>query len=162
MLFISLAFLFLLTGKLHESWQAGLALEAAPRDLGCLEMPSGPPCPPPLVKQKRKRWRTSANSCQSCHALCRRLGLDEQLVEIPAETCRPASPPSPLRYHHYLLILYADLFHFTIFSSQSLRDKSLITLKCLKIQLRICDPDWRADRNVTLVIPRGCAPSRPP
>ncbi len=23
------------------------------RDLGCLELPSGPPCPPPLVKQKR-------------------------------------------------------------------------------------------------------------
>lgn len=88
--------------------------------------------------------------------------LTSSWLKYPPRPVALPPPPPPLCYHHYLLILYADLFHFTVFSSQSLRDKSLITLKCLKIQLRICDPDWRADRNVTLVIPRGCAPSRPP
>ena len=102
------------------------------RDLGCLGAAERPSLPASPCQTKEKRWRTSTNSCQSCHALRRRLSLDERLVEIPAETCRPASPP-PVRRRHYLLVLYADLFHFTVFSSAKTllraRDRSLITLR---------------------------------
>lgn len=113
-----------------------------PRLSWAAQQPSLPASP---CHTKEKRWRTSANSCQSCHALCCRRALDKQLVEIPTETCRPAPPaPPPFLYHHYLLILYADLFHFNIFSSLPFlfktllraQDRSLITLNCLKIQLK--------------------------
>lgn len=72
------------------------------RDLGCLVTPPRRPCSPLLVKQKWNRWRTSANSCQSCHALRRRPGLDTQLG--PAAT--PPPPPSSLTG-----FFLADLFN---------------------------------------------------
>lgn len=129
-----------------------------PRLSRAAQQPSLPASP---CHTKEKRWRTSANSCQSCHALSRRLSLDKRLAEIPAETCRPAPPP--LLWHHYLLILYADLFHITVFSWLPVlfqtfpraRDGSLVTPKCLKIQLKGFDPDSSADHNVTPAVPGG-------
>lgn len=117
-----------------------------PRLSWAAEQPSLPASP---CHTKEKRWRTSANSCQSCHALCRRLTFDKQLVEIPVETCRPCSPlPSAaiITSLFYMLIY----FHSPSFPPfQTLRraqDKSLITPKCQEIQLKSCSPGhpwWR-------------------
>lgn len=137
------------------------------RDLGCLGAAERPSPPASPCQTKEKRWRTSANSCQSCHALRRRLSLDEQLVEIPAETCRPASPPSrpPPSLPPCSICWFISLHRLFIRqnSSKSSRQRPDYSEKCLKIQLRSCDPDWGADRCFTPVIPRGCAPvPKPP
>lgn len=61
-----------------------------PRLSWAAEQPSLPASP---CQTKEKGCRTSVNSCQSCHALCRHLTLDKRLVEIPTETCCPVPPP---------------------------------------------------------------------
>lgn len=136
------------------------------RDLACLELPNNPPCPPPLVKQKRNAEGPPLTLVRAVMHSATASVLTSSWLKYPT---RPvALHPPPFCYHHYLLILYADLFHFIVFSSllnfQTLlraQDRGLITLKCLKIQLTSCDPDCGADHNVTLVIPCG-AHTQPP
>lgn len=127
-----------------------------PRLSWAAERPSLPVSP---CHTKEERWRTSANSCQSCHALCSRLALDKQLVEIPAETCRPA-PPHPLSpslpslppYFICWFISFQPLFPPFLFSFK-LKHRSFIPHKCLKTQLKALTQIARADRDITPVIP---------
>ncbi|CAJ1087704.1 Hypothetical predicted protein [Xyrichtys novacula] len=109
------------------------------RDLGCL----GAPCPPPLVKQKRSTEGPPLTLVRAVTHSADASVLTSGWLKYPP---RPVAlhPPVTL-HHHYLLILYADLFpapSLLLFQLLSkLQTKVPHPPKRLQIQFKSPDPD---------------------
>lgn len=101
------------------------------RDLGCLGA-LGPPRPPPLVKQKRNAEGPPLTLVRAVTHSAAASVLTSSWLKYPPRPVALPLPP-PVRRRHYLLVLYADLFHFTVFSSAKTplraQDRGLITLR---------------------------------
>lgn len=118
------------------------------RDLGCLELPSGPPCPPPPVKQKRNAEGPPLTLVRAVTHSAAASALTSSWLKYPP---RPVAlpPPPPSCYHHYLLILYADLFHFFSSVTPKLFPK-------LEIEALLLSKAWKC--NYKLWPRLGCWP----